>query len=373
MNIAEPQSRPFRGRLFLILPVVLAILAVASIVRADRPAQFAAISVVTKSIPPFVFTDQDEPRGFSIDLWRAIALEAGLDYNFTLVDTVTDQLEAVANGDADAAIAAITITEEREIVVDFSQPYYRSGLGILTVSGGPATFGEAALSALSTNLLRVILFLFIIMIVMAHLIWLLERNRNPDFHSSYFRGVWDGLWWAAVTLFTVGYGDKTPRGMLGRALAIIWMFAGLFVVVNLTATVTAGLTTAELRSSIDGPEDLKGKPVATVAGSTADQWLQSQGIVHETTTTIEESYDMLLSGTAQAVVYDYPVLQYYVLNSGNPGLMMAGESFNSEMYGIAFPPDSPYRERVNIALLRVIESGTYEAIHVRWFGSAGGQ
>lgn len=355
------------------LIIILLIAAAVPVVRAGRPAQSQPLTVVTKSIPPFVFTDQDDPRGFSIDLWRAIALEAGLDYEYEIVETVTDQLEAVENNTADLAIAAITITEQREQAVDFSQPYYRSGLGILTTAAGPATFRDAALAALTLNLLRVILFLLVVMILVGHLAWLLERGRNPDFHTSYLRGVWDGIWWAAVTLFTVGYGDKTPKGILGRLLAITWMFAGLFIVVNLTATVTADLTTSQLRSAINGPEDLAGRPVATVAGSTADQWLQSQGIIHQTTTTIEESYDLLLNGSVEAVVYDFPVLQYYALNSGNSDLVVAGESFNTELYGIAFPHESPYREAVNLALLRVIENGTYDAIHLRWFGSTGGQ
>lgn len=373
MNIAAPSSRRFRLLLALFLAIIFIFVAVAVKVRAVQLEPNPSLTVVTKSIPPFVFTDQGEPRGFSIDLWRVIAQEAGLDYDYVIVDTVTEQLEAVANNEADAAIAAITITEQREQQVDFSQPYYRSGLGILAVTNRQTSFRDAATTALTLNLLRVLVFLCVVMLIVGHLVWLLERGHNPDFHKSYLRGVWDGLWWAAVTLFTVGYGDKTPKGILGRLLAIIWMFAGLFVVVNLTATVTAGLTASQLQLAINGPEDLVGKPVATVAGSTADQWLQSKGLAHQTTATIEASYDLLLSGQVEAVVYDFPVLQFYALNSGNNDLRMAGEAFNTELYGIAFPHQSPYQERVNLALLRIIENGTYEAVHLRWFGSPGGQ
>ena len=55
--------------------------------------QDETLTVVTKPIEPFVFTDGPEPRGFSIDLWRAIALEAGLPFEYMVVDTVSETLE----------------------------------------------------------------------------------------------------------------------------------------------------------------------------------------------------------------------------------------------------------------------------------------
>jgi ABC-type amino acid transport substrate-binding protein len=109
-----------------------------------------------------------------------------------------------------------------------------------------------------------------------------------------------------------------------------------------------------------------------VAGSTSDDWLTDQGIFHRTTELIEESYALLAAGEVEAVVYDFPVLQYYVLNSDDGNLVMAGGVFNTEVYGIALGQDSIYRERIDQALLRVIENGTYSDIHQRWFGVEGG-
>jgi polar amino acid transport system substrate-binding protein len=268
------------------------------------------LRVVTKEIEPFVFVG-DDLSGFSIDLWDEIARVADLDFEFYTVESVTEQLDAVATREADAGIAAISITQEREQTVDFSYSYFDSGLGILT----PNSSSLSLLHGLSSGILTApILGLFgsllIIIVVAGHIVWLLERKNNDDFPTGYLAGVWQGIWWAAVTVTTVGYGDKTPRAPIGRVFGLIWMFAGLLIIANFTAAVTSQLTVQQIQGTINGPNDLPGKTVVTVEGSTADDWLTAQRIQHHVVVEVDEAYNMLYSGGAQAVVYDYPVLLY---------------------------------------------------------------
>ncbi|MEZ4612210.1 MAG: transporter substrate-binding domain-containing protein [Caldilineaceae bacterium] len=173
---------------------------------------------------------------------------------------------------------------------------------------------------------------------------------------------------AAVTVTTVGYGDKTPRGRLGRAFALFWMFAGLFIIANFTASVTTRLTVQQIQGAINGPQDLPGKVIVTVEGSTAATWLTEQGIPHRTVATVNAAYPLLDAGQVQAVVYDYPVLRYHALNFGEGRIEVVGAPFNREDYGIAFPTGSPLREEVNRALLHLREDGTYDQIYAKWFG-----
>lgn len=352
-----------------LLAALVAALVLSVPAAAAPPNQEQPLRVVTKSIPPFVIVGPDgELSGFSIDLWEAIALELQRPYEWITVDTVRQQLDATAANDADVAMAAITITEEREQAVDFSFPYFDSGLGILTASADNTPVWDILALAFSPSLLRLLAFVLALLIIVGHLVWLFERKHNPDFPKDYIHGIWAGMWYAGVTVTTVGYGDKTPKSVPGRLIGLIWMFAGLFVIANFTAGVTAQLALRELRGAINSPQDLPGKRVISVAGTTGERWLTSQGIPHQTATTIEEAYAALSSGRSEAIVYDYPVLLYYSLNEGQETTSLIDGPFNLEEYGIAVSPGGPLREDINRALLAVQEQGIYDDIYTRWFG-----
>lgn len=328
------------------------------------------IVVVTKEIKPFVFVAGDQVSGFSIDLWEELARETGLEFEYQIVSSVQDQLDAVQNNNADLAIAAISITEERETVVDFSHSFFISGLGILSNVNAPNDVGDALRAAVSPTILRVLSLLILTIVIAAHLIWLIERRRNPDFPQSYFKGVWEGIWWSAVTVTTVGYGDKVPIGRVGRIFGILWMLIGLFLVANFTANVTSEITFQRMQGVIKGPEDLFGKRVTTVAGSTGNNWLTQRGIRHSTVPTIDDAYALLDSGNVQAIVYDYPVLLYHTHQNPEKHYTVPGGPFNTEEYGIALPEDSPLQETINRALLRLHENGKYDQIYNKWYGVA---
>jgi polar amino acid transport system substrate-binding protein len=208
-----------------------------------------------------------------------------------------------------------------------------------------------------------------IIAISAHVVWLTERHRpDSDFPSAYLPGIWEGIWWSAVTVTTVGYGDRTPRSVFGRFFGLIWMFAGLFIIANFTAAVTTQLTVNEIQSAINGPSDLYGKRVGTVAGSTAADWLAEHNIPHVSMDVVEDAYDLLETGRVDAVVYDYPVLKYYAVDAGDGQVEVTGGPFNEENYGIAFATGSPLREEMNRALLHLYESGFYDTLYFEWFG-----
>jgi ABC-type amino acid transport substrate-binding protein len=205
-------------------------------------------------------------------------------------------------------------------------------------------------------------------LVAGHLVWLSERKGNPDFPKEYLPGLWAGIWWASVTVTTVGYGDLRVRRGLGRILGIVWMFFGLFLIAGFTATVTAEITVARFTTTIQTVDDLHRYRVATVEGTTSAEYLAEQQIRYIGRDSINSAYAMLERGEVDGVVYDAPVLAHYASEADEGKFSLVGKPFKEEDYGIALAPDGPYEEEINQALLELLENGTYDKLHRTWFG-----
>ena len=123
-------------------------------------------------------------------------------------------------------------------------------------------------------------------------------------------------------------------------------------------------------SKISGPGDLVGNKVATVAHTTSAAFLKERGIKATEMDSVDGALRAIREGY-DAVVFDAPVLQYYVAHAGKGIAQMSGPIFAAEDYGFAFKEGSDLRRQVDAALLSMREDGTYERIRQLWFGAEG--
>lgn len=88
--------------------------------------------VTDPSFVPFEMMDPEtgEMIGFDMEIIAEVAERAGFEYDLNTMD-FNGIIPALQTGNVDIAIAGITITEERQQIVDFSDPYYDSGLRVL--------------------------------------------------------------------------------------------------------------------------------------------------------------------------------------------------------------------------------------------------
>ncbi|MFP4350712.1 MAG: glutamine ABC transporter substrate-binding protein GlnH [Thermodesulfobacteriota bacterium] len=215
---------------------------------------------VDANFMPFEFKVDGKLTGFDVDLFEAIAKEIGLDFKWQTMD-FNGIIPGLQSKSIDAAIAGITIKSEREKVVDFSHPYYDSGLIILVAAD------------------------------------------NED---------------------------------------------------------------------IKVLEDLKGKRVATKLATTSEDYLKKNVDTKELKLlpNTDNLFMELMSGGVDAVFFDSPPLLYFADNQGKGKVKTVGPLYQGQPYGIAFPEGSPLREKVNIALLKFMEDGTYDKLYEKWFGTA---
>jgi ABC-type amino acid transport substrate-binding protein len=80
---------------------------------------------VKYDVPPFGFKNPqtDEIEGFDVDLGRAIADKLGVEPNF--IEAISDnRIPFLQDGTVDLVLSTMTINKERDLEIDFSEPYY---------------------------------------------------------------------------------------------------------------------------------------------------------------------------------------------------------------------------------------------------------
>jgi polar amino acid transport system substrate-binding protein len=327
------------------------------------------LRVATGQIPPFVLKQGDELTGFSVDLWTVLArrLNAGFQLVEMGLHSEKEQLQAVQRGDADVAISAIAITAEREELVDFSVPYFDSGLQIIVRDDSGSPFLTAMGSLFSWAIGQLFGVGIILVVLLANVLWFVERGSNPYFQKGYLPGIMDGIWGVMLIIATGEHGDRDTPSLVKRlTVVLMWLF-GVVLIAQFTATVTSSLTVQQMQSSIQGPGDLPGKTIATVPGSIAADYLSQAGLRFINVATADDGYNMLVQGQVQAIVYDAPTLQYWAAKRGKGVLQVVGPIFRPEKYGIAVAAGSPLRKQINEALLPMYANGGYEDIYRKWF------
>src|SRR5262249_46284028 len=159
--------------------------------------------------------------------------------------------------------------------------FYSTGLAI-AVAPKPDTGLVATLRQIfTTKFAKLIAGLVGVLLAIGVLMWVLERRHNvQQFGGSATHGIGAGLWWSAVTMRTVGYGDKAPVTFFGRVLALVWMFAAIIIISSFTAAISSALTVNQLSTAVSGPNDLPKVKVGTVEPSGGARYLQRRQIAY---------------------------------------------------------------------------------------------
>lgn len=330
-------------------------------------------------LPPLVFATVERPpfamraadgtfSGFSLQLIREVADELGRDVEFVMVDAFPEMFEQIMAGNVDGAVANISITAEREQVMDFSQPIFDAGIQIMVPDGGSGS--SSLLSALwRWELLVSVILAFVFLLAGGMLMWVFEHRRQPYFDRDAKDAVFPSFWWALNLVVNGGFEERVPQSRAGRIFATFLVVSSLFIVSIFVAQITAAMTVQAIEGSISSISDLEGKRVATTRGSTTSAFLDDRGIDHARVEDMTELLDLFESGAVDAVVFDGPILAYYIQNQATGSPRLIPQVFRRESYGVALPQGSALTEDINRGLLELRESGEYDEIRRAWFGS----
>lgn len=324
------------------------------------------MSTVTR--PPFSLVESGRDTGFSIELLDALADRLNWEVEINRHDKFFDMLEQVRTGQADFAIANISITSAREVEMDFSQPIFESGLQIM-VPLSDAQGSGLAKALLSWDLALAIGLAFVLLLGGGMFMWALERRAQPYFDHPLKEAWFPSFWWALNVIVNGSFEERVPRTPIGRIFSVVLVVSSLFLVSIFVAKITAVMTVEAITQSVNSVNDLYGKEVGTIEGSTAAGFLDDREIDYRGFDGLSPLLTAFEEGKIRVVVFDAPILGYYTNHEGSNFGRTIGPVLLKENYGIAFPSGSALVEDVNRTLLSLQEDGTYNTIYSRWFGA----
>jgi len=166
---------------------------------------------VVAAPPAYIKTADNKWEGFSVEIWQAVAKYIGVAFEFREFSSIESLLSALKQREIDV-IPALAVSDRFESAMDFSQSYLKSGLSIaVPAEGVDYKWINVIKSVFSLQILKAVGLMFLMSMIIGIIVWSFEKRRNSEmFGDGNVKGIGHGIWWAMVTMTTVGYGTN-PR------------------------------------------------------------------------------------------------------------------------------------------------------------------
>ncbi|WP_299599271.1 transporter substrate-binding domain-containing protein [uncultured Microbulbifer sp.] len=318
--------------------------------------------------PPFVMEEGESYTGMAIDLWQDIARDQNLKSVYRIYPDLRSLVDATEQGKIDVAVTNLTITEGRAMRVDFTQPWFDAGLRVMVSTERTTSIGDIFRGLHRSGLLTGYLWLIGIILTATLLFTLFDRRFDTEFPRRWRDGLAESFY-SVMSIATTGkIQRKNLFGWVGRIWGGVWLVCGVAVVSYITASITSVMTSLALTSQVNGLQDLPGKTVGVLDGSTAEESMARRAIKTREYKSIEQAVTALRSGDVQALVGDAPVLAYYTFKHPGMGVHLVGKIFEPDKYAFALPRGSKLARPISVKVIAAHEEGLIPNLKQKYFG-----
>ncbi|XP_034030303.1 glutamate receptor ionotropic, kainate 5 isoform X2 [Thalassophryne amazonica] len=347
------------------------------------------------------FQGNSQYEGFCVDMLRELEDILKFSFKIKLVDdglygapepngSWTGMVGELINRKADLAVAAFTITSEREKVIDFSKPFMTLGISILYrvhLARKPGYF-----SFLDPFSPAVWLFMLLAYLAVSCVLFLAARlspyewyNPNPCLRerrdmleNQYTLG--NSLWFPVGGFMQQG-SEIMPRALSTRCVSGVWWAFTLIIISSYTANLAAFLTVQRMEVPIESPDDLADQTnieYGTIhGGSTMTFFMNSRYQTYQRMWNYMNSKQPSVfvksteEGIARVLNSKYAFLMESTMNEYHRGLncnlTQIGGLLDTKGYGIGMPLGSPFRDELTLAILQLQENNRLEILKRRWW------
>ncbi|XP_060042031.1 glutamate receptor ionotropic, kainate 5 isoform X2 [Erinaceus europaeus] len=291
---------------------------------------------------------------------------------------------------ADLAVAAFTITAEREKVIDFSKPFMTLGISILYrvhMGRKPGYF-----SFLDPFSPAVWLFMLLAYLAVSCVLFLAARlspyewyNPHPCLRArphilenQYTLG--NSLWFPVGGFMQQG-SEIMPRALSTRCVSGVWWAFTLIIISSYTANLAAFLTVQRMEVPVESADDLADQTnieYGTIhAGSTMTFFQNSRYQTYQRMWNYMQSKQPSVfvksteEGIARVLNSRYAFLLESTMNEYhrrlNCNLTQIGGLLDTKGYGIGMPLGSPFRDEITLAILQLQENNRLEILKRKWW------
>ena len=355
----------------IIVVVVLLMAGGAARTSSAEPANSMPLKVVVYVDPPFVIKTANGFGGFAIELWEKIAAAQGWKFQYSAARTLPQLIDLVSEGRADVGVTDLFITSKRLKKVDFSQPYFDSGLQVMVNSNRSAGLMDLFRGLSEWGHLRIFTIAFGALSAATIILTIADRRLDPEFPRNWSSGLAESFYHIMSTSAAgSSYHKRVIPGALGHLVAGTFLACGVIAIAYITSSMTSVMTINKIRGHIAGFQDLAGKTVGTIVGSTGEAYCKSVGLNTRTFDDIRGAVAALVERQIDAIVYDSPILRYYDKQHPELPIEEVGSVFDPRKYGFALPRSSPLRAQIDEELLNLNEDGYTNGLERKYFGDA---
>ncbi|XP_029064044.1 glutamate receptor ionotropic, kainate 4 [Lagenorhynchus albirostris] len=343
----------------------------------------------------------DRYEGFCVDMLKELAEILRFNYKIRLVGdgvygvpeangTWTGMVGELIARKADLAVAGLTITAEREKVIDFSKPFMTLGISILyRVHMGRRPGYFSFLDPFSPG---VWLFMLLAYLAVSCVLFLVARLTPYEWYTphpcaqgrcnllvnQYSLG--NSLWFPVGGFMQQG-STIAPRALSTRCVSGVWWAFTLIIISSYTANLAAFLTVQRMDVPIESVDDLADQTAieyGTIHGGSSMTFFQNSRYQ-----TYQRMWNYMYSkqpsvfvksteeGIARVLNSNYAFLLESTMNEyyrqRNCNLTQIGGLLDTKGYGIGMPVGSVFRDEFDLAILQLQENNRLEILKRKWW------
>jgi ABC-type amino acid transport substrate-binding protein len=320
--------------------------------------------------PPYSMKDEKgEWHGIGVDLWEEIAKKLGIKFQYE--ECLQSEMHQKLKSHEIDMILVIGQSVDFLGTEDFTQPYvFSHGAAVIGFSSIADTIENIMKHLVQSGVFFIMLIMFFAMLLIS-LILVHFEGRQEDGHfveSDPVKRYASALWFTAVNMTCIGYGDSEKLSMIGRTITFLWMMMGILFISLFTGTVVSSITTAELNASLTRIEDLSHYRCGVFAGAKMEKVLLSKGIPARRYPTLMEGFGALQRGQISAFAVD-AISGTAIVNNEYAGQFKVCVMPTVQLlYSFAFRKNDPLFDPVNNEVIRTTLSTDWRSRIEHWSG-----